>query len=230
MNGEERPIDREALAAVIDHTLLDPDARRDAVVQVCEEARTHDFGAVCVNPYRISTARDELEETDVRLCSVVSFPFGAATPTMKMRVAYEAVSLGADELDVVANVGALKDGEYDYVHDEIAALRQSLDDTVIKVILETGYLTEDEIRQGATNACEAGANFVKTSTGYGPGGATVEDVKLLREAVGDDYGVKAAGGVRSYEQALELIEAGASRLGTSRGVAVVEGAPEENGG
>jgi len=198
-------------------------------VRLCEEAREYGFAGVCVNPYRISTCREELEDTPVRICGVVSFPFGAGTPTMKVRESYEAVSLGAEELDVVVNVGALRDGEFGYVRDEVGALRQALENVLIKVVLETGYLTEEEIRRGAEMACEGGANYVKTSTGYGPGGATVDDVRLLRRTVGDEYGVKAAGGIRTRRQAMELIEAGASRLGTSRGVAVVEGPPEKEG-
>lgn len=182
---------------------------------------------MAVNPYRISTCCEELEETSVVVCGVISFPFGAGTPTMKMREAYEAVSLGAEELDVVMNIGAVKDEAYDYVRDEIGAMRQSLDDTIIKVILETGYLTEEEIRQSARMACEGGANFVATSTGYGPGGGTLEDVRILREVVGDEYGVKVAGDIRTYQRAAEFLEAGASRIGTSHGVAVVDAAAEE---
>lgn len=220
-------IDRATLAASIDHTLLDPNVRREGIVRLCEEARACGAANVCVNPYRISTCREELEDTSVGICGVISFPFGAGTPTMKMREAYEAVSLGAGELEVVMNIGAVKDAEYDYVRDEIGALRQSLDDVLIKVVLETGYLMEEEVRRSAEMACEGGANLVVTSTGYGPGEATAEDVRVLRESVGREYGVKAAGDIRTYEKARELLEAGASRIGTSHGVTLVDAAPGE---
>lgn len=146
---------------------------------------------------------------------------------MKMREAYEAVSLGAEELDVVVNLGAVKDEEYDYVRDEIGALRGSLDNVLIKVVLEIGYLTEEEIRRSARMACEGGANFVVTSTGYGPGGVTAEDVRVLRDTVGPEYGVKAAGDIRTFETARDLIEAGATRIGTSHGVSLVDAVPRE---
>lgn len=220
---------RSELAAMIDHTKLGPDVSRAQIEQLCEEAVTHGFYAVCVNPSHVPLAKSLLKDSDVKVATVVGFPHGANATKVKAEEAEQALGDGADELDMVVNIAALKAGDYRYVAEEIrtvvGVMEKSPRPLVLKAILETALLDDDEKVAGCILAKASGADFVKTSTGFGPGGATVEDVRLMRETVGPELGVKAAGGIRDYETAVAMIEAGATRLGTSSGVAIVEGAP-----
>ncbi|MCA9530846.1 MAG: deoxyribose-phosphate aldolase [Myxococcales bacterium] len=213
---------RPDLAPFIEHTLLAGAATAADVERLCDEAVEHGFFGVCVTPARVALCRRRLDGTGVRVVSVVGFPLGANLTTIKAVEAVRAVGDGADELDVVAALGALRDGAYDLVVEDICQVVRGAQGRPVKVILETGALTEEQKRVGAALAKGAGAAFVKTSTGFGPGGATVEDVRLLRSVVGATIGVKASGGVRDAAAADALIEAGATRIGTSRGVAIVQ--------
>ncbi|WP_457752977.1 deoxyribose-phosphate aldolase [Thermococcus sp.] len=214
------------IAKYIDHTNLKPYATKEDIIRLCEEAKKYGFYAVCVNPYRVKLAKETLKGTDIKVASVIGFPLGATPTEVKVFEAKKALEDGADELDMVINIGALKDGDYDYVRRDIEEVVKVAHEkgAIVKVIIETCYLTDEEKEIACKLAMEAGADFVKTSTGFGTGGATVEDVKLMRRVVGDKLGVKAAGGIRTYEQALEMIKAGANRIGTSSGVKIVEGA------
>ena len=214
------------IAKYIDHTNLKPYATREDIIKLCEEAKKYGFYAVCVNPYRVKLAKEQLKGTDIKVASVIGFPLGATPTEVKVFEAKRALEDGADELDMVINIGALKDKDYDYVKKEIEEVVKVAHErgAVVKVIIETCYLTDEEKEIACRLAMEAGADFVKTSTGFGTRGATVEDVRLMRRVVGDKLGVKAAGGIRTYEQALEMIKAGANRIGTSSGVKIVEGA------
>ncbi|NLZ33131.1 MAG: deoxyribose-phosphate aldolase [Firmicutes bacterium] len=211
------------LARYIDHTLLKPEATAKDIARLCDEARRYNFAAVCVNPVYVDHACRLLRGSGVRVCTVVGFPLGASTPAAKAFEAGEAVARGADEIDMVIHVGALKSGDVKHVREEIAAVVEAARGRTVKVILETGLLTDEEKIAACRAAKEAGAHFVKTSTGFGPGGATAADVRLMREAVGAGMGVKAAGGIRTREAALEMIAVGATRIGTSSGVAIIEG-------
>ncbi|WP_456444074.1 deoxyribose-phosphate aldolase [Thermococcus sp.] len=216
------------VAGYIDHTNLKPQATRDDIIKLCDEAVEYGFYAVCVNPYRVKLARDYLRgrKADVKVASVIGFPLGATPTEVKVFEARKALEDGADEIDMVINIGALKDGEHDYVRNDIAEVAEVAHEkgAKVKVIIETCYLTDEEKIKACELAKEAGADFVKTSTGFGTGGATIEDVRLMRKVVGPDMGVKAAGGIRTYEQALAMIEGGANRIGASSGVKIVEGA------
>ena len=211
------------LASYIDHTLLKPDATRAQLEQLCAEAAEHQFSTVCVNGSRVELAYSLLEDSDVQVCTVVGFPLGAMDADAKRYETEVAVDLGANEIDMVMNVGRFKDGEYDYIVREIRDVVEAADDRVVKVILETCLLTNDEIAQACKLVTQAQAHFVKTSTGFGNAGATLEHVRLMRETVGQFAGVKAAGGVRNANDAQAMIEAGATRIGTSNGVAIVSG-------
>lgn len=211
------------LASYIDHTLLKPDATRAQLEQLCAEAAEHQFSTVCVNGSRVELAYSLLEDSDVQVCTVVGFPLGAMEADAKRYETEVAVDLGASEIDMVMNVGRFKDGEHDYIVREIRDVVEAADDRVVKVILETCLLTNDEIAQACKLVTQAQAHFVKTSTGFGNAGATLEHVKLMRETVGQFAGVKAAGGVRNADDARAMIEAGATRIGTSNGVAIVSG-------
>ncbi|WP_394355145.1 deoxyribose-phosphate aldolase [Thermococcus sp.] len=215
------------VARYIDHTNLKPYAMREDIIRLCDEAVQYGFYAVCVNPYRVKLAKDYLRErgAGVKVASVIGFPLGATPTEVKVFEARKALEDGADELDMVINIGALKDGDYEYVKREIAEVVKVAHErnAKVKVIIETCYLTEEEKVKVCELAKEAGADFVKTSTGFGSGGATVEDVRLMRKTVGPGMGVKAAGGIRTYEQAVAMIEAGATRIGASRGVEIVQG-------
>ncbi|WP_048151721.1 deoxyribose-phosphate aldolase [Palaeococcus ferrophilus] len=215
------------IARYIDHTNLKPYASREDIIRLCEEAREYNFYAVCVNPYRVKLAKQQLEGSDVKVASVIGFPLGATPTEVKVFEAKRALDDGADELDMVINIGALKDKDYEYVKKDIAEVVKVAHErgALVKVIIETCYLSEDEKVKACELAKEAGADFVKTSTGFGTGGATIEDVRLMRKTVGPDMGVKAAGGIRTYEQAKAMIEAGATRIGTSSGVKIVGGEP-----
>ena len=211
------------LASYIDHTLLKPDATRAQLEQLCAEAAEHQFSTVCVNGSRVELAYSLLEDCDVQVCTVVGFPLGAMDADAKRYETEVAVDLGASEIDMVMNVGRFKDGEHDYIVREIRDVVEAADDRVVKVILETCLLTNDEIAKACKLVTQAQAHFVKTSTGFGNAGATLEHVRLMRETVGQFAGVKAAGGVRNADEARAMIEAGATRIGTSNGVAIVSG-------
>jgi deoxyribose-phosphate aldolase len=214
----------DGLASMIDHTLLKPDASREDVETLCREAGQFCFASVCVNPNWVPLCAQMLRGAGVKVCTVIGFPLGAHLPDVKAYEARRAVEQGATEVDMVINIGALKSRDYALVENDIRGVVQSVGkDTVVKVILETSLLTRDEKVMGASLAKAAGADFVKTSTGFSTGGATVEDVRLLRETVGPDLGVKASGGIRTPEDARAMVEAGASRIGASASVKIVRG-------
>lgn len=208
----------------IDHTILKADATSVQVERICQEAMKYSFASVCVNSCWVSTCKRLLEGSSVKVCSVVGFPLGAMSTQAKAFEAECCVNDGADEVDMVINIGKLKAGDLQGVKDDILQVRQACGpDTILKVIIETCLLTDAEKREVCMLAKEARADFVKTSTGFSTGGATIEDVRLMRETVGPQMGVKASGGVRSLEDALAVIEAGATRIGASSGVAIMEG-------
>ena len=217
---------RKEIARLIDHTELHAYATLIDIDELCDEAMKHRFASVTVNPVWVSYCAKRLKGTGVLTNVVVGFPLGANTPHVKTEEAREAIRNGAGEVDMVVNIGALKAGYNDFVEKEIASLVKVLGGVPLKVILETGYLTTEEKVAVCEMSQRAGAAFVKTSTGYGASGATVEDVVLMRKTVGDALGVKAAGGIRTYSQAMALIEAGATRLGTSAGIEILADAPE----
>lgn len=207
----------------IDHTLLKPDASQEQIETLIEEAKKSDFASVCVNPTWVNFAAQALKATDVKVCTVIGFPLGANTPELKAFETSDAIQNGANEIDMVINIGALKSRNFDLVERDIRAVVEAAKGTLVKVIIETCLLTDDEKVKACQIAQKAGADFVKTSTGFSTGGATVEDVALMRKTVGPDMGVKASGGARSYEDALAFIKAGATRIGASSGVAIMEG-------
>ena len=207
----------------IDHTLLKPDASQEQIETLIEEAKKYDFASVCVNPTWVNFAAQALKTTDVKVCTVIGFPLGANTPELKAFETSDAIQNGANEVDMVINIGALKSRNFDLVERDIRAVVEATKGTLVKVIIETCLLTDDEKVRACQLAQKAGADFVKTSTGFSTGGATVADVALMRKTVGPDMGVKASGGARSYEDALAFIKAGATRIGASSGVAIMEG-------
>ncbi len=212
------------LAGMIDHTLLKPEATRDQIVTLCEEARKHAFASVCINPSYVSLCAQQLRLSNVKVCTVVGFPLGANRSDVKAFETRKAISDGAQEIDMVANIGALKSRDYDLVGDDIRAVVDACRSIAVsKVIIEAALLTDEEKVIACQISKAAGADFVKTSTGFGPGGATAHDVRLMRATVGEDMGVKAAGGIRDLETAQEMIEAGASRIGASASVKIVGG-------
>jgi deoxyribose-phosphate aldolase len=211
------------LAKMIDHTLLKPEATRDEVVKLCDEARKYRFASVCVNTTWVPLCKSLLAGTDVMVCSVVGFPLGAMSPTAKAYEAREAVRQGAREIDMVINIGALKSRDYETVFEDICRVVKSSAPAGVKVILETSALNTEEKIIGCTLSKLAGAAFVKTSTGFGKGGATVEDIQLMRSIVGGELGVKASGGVRTVEDAMKMAQAGANRIGASASVGIVTG-------
>lgn len=207
------------IAKTIDHTILKPNITDADVIKICDEAKEYGFFSVCVNPYFVSLVAEQLKGTDVKVTSVIGFPFGASTTVIKAAEARKAVEDGANEIDMVLNVSALKDQKYDYVQADIAAVVEAIrGKAILKVILETCLLTKDEIVKACELSKAAGAQFVKTSTGFSTGGATVEDVKLMKQTVGDSLEVKASGGVRDYDTAMAFIEAGATRIGASASI------------
>lgn len=208
----------------IDHTLLKADATKEQITKLCNEAKQHDFASVCVNTCYVSLCADLLKDSDVKVCCVVGFPLGAMDTISKAFEAKTAVSNGANEVDMVINIGALKDKDYDYVTKDIEAVVNASKPAIVKVIIETCLLTDEEKVEACKCAMKANAEFVKTSTGFSSAGATVEDVALMRKTVGTVCKVKAAGGIRSYEDAMKMIDAGADRLGCSAGIKIVEGA------
>lgn len=209
---------------LFDHTILKADATRKDVKRVCDEAMAYSFCSVCVNSYYVPYVANLLHGSDVKICSVVGFPLGAMSTRAKALEAKIAVMDGADEIDMVINVGALKDRDYSVVLEDIKAVKEACGEHILKVIIETCLLTDDEKVKACELAKEAGADFVKTSTGFGSAGANVEDVRLMRETVGPDMGVKASGGIHDKEFAKELMDAGANRLGTSATIEIVESA------
>ncbi|MBQ9070553.1 MAG: deoxyribose-phosphate aldolase [Clostridia bacterium] len=210
----------------IDHTNLKPFATRADIEALCSTAREWDFASVCVNPCDIALAKELLSGSDVKTCTVIGFPLGRNTTAVKVAETEEAYALGCDEFDMVINVGKLKDGNSDYVRDEIAAVVNAAKGKTVKVIIETGLLTDEEKALATRLSCEAGAHFVKTCSGVSAGVATVEDVKLMKANVSGDVKIKASSGIKTYEGAKALIDAGAERLGTSSGVAIISGAPK----
>ena len=214
----------DGLARLIDHTLLKPDAARADIEQLCREAAQFCFASVCVNPNWVPLCAELLRGSGVKVCTVVGFPFGSHLPDVKAFEARRAVEQGANEVDMVINIGALKSKDYALVEQDIRGVVQAVGkDTVVKVILETSLLTREEKIMGSTLAKAAGADYVKTSTGFAGGGATVEDVRLMRETVGPEMGVKASGGVRTKEDVEAMVAAGATRIGASAGVKIVRG-------
>ncbi len=209
------------LAKYIDHTILKPDATRKMVVDICEEAKEYGFASVCVNQYYTELVKEELEGSDVMVCTVVGFPLGAVTKEVKAFETGLAVKAGADEIDMVINIGALKDKDNTVVFEDIKAVVQAAGGKTVKVIIETCLLTDEEKVRACELSLKAGAHFVKTSTGFSTGGATVEDVALMKKTVGDNALVKASGGVRDYDGAMAVIKAGANRIGASSGVKIV---------
>ena len=208
---------------MIDHTILKPTATEKDIEKLCAEAAENGFASVCINPCNIPMAKKLLEGSDVKVCTVIGFPLGANSLTIKAAETAEAYDMGCDEFDMVINIGALKDGKYDYVRDEIAAVVAAAKGKCVKVIIETGLLTDEEKVMATKLSCEAGACFVKTSTGISSTGATVHDVALMKANVTDGVRVKASGGIKTAEFAMELVSAGADRLGTSSGIAIAEG-------
>ncbi len=215
----------------IDHTILKPEVTEQQILQLCQEAKDYDFAAVCVNPTWVKLCAEQLTGTDVKVATVVGFPLGATTPEVKAFETKQAVEHGATEIDMVLNVGALKSRDKVLVKRDIVSVVQAAgNQALVKVILETGLLNDQEIQEASRISVEAGAHYVKTSTGFGPGGATVAHIKLMRATVGPEIGVKASGGVRDLETAMSMIEAGASRIGASAGVSIVSGTKAEDQG
>lgn len=215
-------------AKYIDHTLLKADATEAAIIELCQEAKTYSFASVCVNPTWVTEAAQQLAGTDVKVCTVIGFPLGASTSATKAFETTNAIQNGATEIDMVINIGALRDGKYDLVKQDIqAVVEAAADKAIVKVIIETSLLTTEEKRTVCELAVLAGADFVKTSTGFSTGGATAEDVLLMRSVVGPEIGVKASGGVRNYEDMQKMIDAGATRIGASSGVQIMQGLSSE---
>ncbi|GEJ73097.1 deoxyribose-phosphate aldolase [Enterococcus faecalis] len=216
------------LNRMIDHTILKPEATEAAVQKIIDEAKEYNFFSVCINPCWVAFASEQLADTDVAVCTVIGFPLGANTPEVKAYEAADAIKNGANEVDMVINIGALKSQQYDHVRQDIQGIVDAVKGkALVKVIIETALLTDEEKVKACELAKEAGADFVKTSTGFSTGGAKVADIRLMRETVGPDMGVKASGGVHNAEEALAMIEAGATRIGASTGVAIVSGATGE---
>lgn len=208
---------------LIDHTLLKQDATSEQIIKLCSEAKEYDFMSVCINPKFVATAAKELEASDVKVCTVIGFPLGANTKEVKVFEAKNAIDNGADELDMVINVSDLKDKNYGTILEEIKAIKDVAGDRILKVILETCLLSDEEIVEACKIALKAGADFVKTSTGFSTGGASAEDVALMKQTVGDKMSVKASGGIRSLDDLNIMVENGASRIGASSGIAIMEG-------
>lgn len=208
---------------LIDHTALKPNTNKESILNLIAEAKTYDFASVCVNPCWVALAHQELKNTDVKVCTVIGFPLGANTTEVKVFETKDAIEKGAQEIDMVINIAMLKDKEYDYVENEIHQIVEAAKDkAIVKVIIETCLLTDEEKIKACELSQKAGADFVKTSTGFSTGGATVHDIALMRKTVGAEMGVKASGGVHTYEEALAMVEAGATRIGASAGVKLLK--------
>jgi deoxyribose-phosphate aldolase len=211
------------LARYFDHTILKPDSTEQSVIKICEEAKTYVFYSVCVNPHYVGLVAEELKGTPVKVTSVIGFPLGASITEVKAFETKKAIEDGASEIDMVINIAALKNGQFDLVLDDIKGVVNALkEDVKLKVIIETCLLTDDEKKKACELSKEAGAHFVKTSTGFSSGGATAEDVALMKNVVGDQLEVKASGGIRDYATAMKMIEAGATRLGASASVSIIK--------
>lgn len=208
---------------LIDHTALKPNTNKESILKLIAEAKTYDFASVCVNPCWVALAHQELKNTDVKVCTVIGFPLGANTTEVKVFETKDAIEKGAQEIDMVINIAMLKDKEYDYVENEIHQIVEAAKDkAIVKVITETCLLTDEEKIKACELSQKAGADFVKTSTGFSTGGATVHDIALMRKTVGAEMGVKASGGVHTHEEALAMVEAGATRIGASAGVKLLK--------
>lgn len=207
---------------LIDHTALKAFTTTQDIIKLCNEAKEYNFMSVCVNPGNVSLAKAELENSDVLVCTVIGFPLGANTKENKWAETMDAINNGADEIDMVINIGKAKEHDYDYITDEINGVVKAAEGRTVKVIIETCYLSDEEKAEVCRCAAIAGAHFVKTSTGFGTGGATVEDVKLIRNSIPSEMSIKASGGVRSVEDLEKMVAAGANRIGTSSGVAIVQ--------
>lgn len=207
---------------MIDHTVLKADTPLETVKRICDEAMEYGFASVCINPCHVAYCADYLKDSDVNVCTVIGFPLGANTSAVKAFETKDAISNGADEIDMVMNIGALKDKNYDLVRDDVKAVVEAANGTLVKVILETCLLTEDEIKKACELCVEAKADYVKTSTGFSTRGATIEDVRIMKEAVHGKAKVKAAGGVRTPEDMVKIVAAGADRIGTSAGCSLVK--------
>ncbi|MDI6816086.1 MAG: deoxyribose-phosphate aldolase [Actinomycetota bacterium] len=224
------PVKHEELAKSIDHTNLNPDATVKDIERLCEEARKHNFASVCVNPFYVNIAHRLLRGSTIKVCTVAGFPLGATTSGAKAHETREAIELGADEIDMVMNIGALRSGLYDEVYNDVRAVVDAARlgevgagrDIIVKVIIECGLLTDEQKIRAAHIVQEAGGDFVKTSTGFAGSGATIEDVELIKSNVSFDMGIKASGGIKTAAQATALLNAGASRIGTSSGVRIME--------
>ncbi len=220
----------KSLAGMIDHTLLKPDATADKIAQLCFEAKKYHFASVCVNPTNVKLCADLLRGSDVKVCTVIGFPLGATTTEVKVAETKNALDNGATEIDMVMNIGALKAGDTELVAHDIHEVVQATHaaNAILKVIIETALLTDEEKTVACLLAKEAGADYVKTSTGFSSGGATVHDVALMRKAVGPNLGVKAAGGIHSHEEAEQMIAAGATRIGASAGIKIIQADKSES--
>lgn len=216
------------LNRMIDHTLLKPESKREDIKKLCDEALEYNFKSVCVNPYWVEYAAEILNGSEVEVCTVIGFPLGANTTSTKAYETKEAVENGAGEIDMVLNVGLMKSKEYDLIKKDIKAVVDASGDKLVKVILETCLLTDDEIKKASELSKESGADYVKTSTGFNKEGATVEAVKIMRETVGENMGVKASGGIRDLKKAQAMIDNGASRLGVSAGIDIIKEYNDEN--
>ncbi|EJO5346586.1 deoxyribose-phosphate aldolase [Clostridium botulinum] len=213
------------MAAMIDHTILKPETQKVDVQKICKEALENNFASVCINPCNVSLAAEILKDSGVKVCTVIGFPLGATTTKVKAFETREAIENGAKEVDMVINIGKLKDKDYDYVKEDIKAVVDAAKDKALtKVIIETCLLTEEEKVKVCNIAKEAGADFVKTSTGFSKAGATNEDIKLMRETVGENMGVKASGSIHTYDEAISMVNSGASRIGASASIAICKGA------
>ncbi len=215
-------ITKKTMASMIDHTILKASATEEMIEALCQEAIKYNFASVCINPVFVKFAAKKLSHSNVKVCTVIGFPLGANSPETKAFEATKAVEDGAHEIDMVINVGMLKSGNLKYVEDEISRVVKASKGALVKVIIETCFLTDEEKVTACKLAKNSGANFVKTSTGFGTGGATAADVALMRKTVGASMGVKASGGIRSLSEALAVIEAGANRIGTSSGVSIID--------
>lgn len=207
---------------MIDHTVLKADTPLETVKRICDEAMEYGFASVCINPCHVAYCADYLKDSNVNVCTVIGFPLGANTSAVKAFETKDAIANGADEIDMVMNIGALKDKNYDLVRDDVKAAVEAANGTLVKVILETCLLTEDEIKKACELCVEAKADYVKTSTGFSTRGATIEDVRIMKEAVHGKAKVKAAGGVRTPEDMVKIVAAGADRIGTSAGCSLVK--------
>lgn len=207
---------------MIDHTVLKADTPLETVKRICDEAMEYGFASVCINPCHVAYCADYLKDSDVNVCTVIGFPLGANTSAVKAFETKDAIASGADEIDMVMNIGALKDKNYDLVRNDVKAVVEAANGTLVKVILETCLLTEDEIKKACELCVEAKADYVKTSTGFSTRGATIEDVQIMKAAVQGKAKVKAAGGVRTHEDMVKIVEAGADRIGTSAGCSLVD--------